>query len=338
MKVLLTGVAGFIGHHVGTRLREDGHDVLGVDDLNDYYSVELKRDRIRALRGREANGGFEFLHGDLSDRSLTERLFSEGSFDRVIHLAAQPGVRYSLEDPHRYVDSNLVAFVNVLEGCRHAGVEHLVFASSSSVYGADRGLPYSVRDPVDHPVSLYAATKKSGEALAHSYASLYGLPVTGLRFFTVYGPWGRPDMAYYQFADRITDGRPIEVYNHGEMWRDFTYVDDVVEGVVRVLETPPEPDETWSGEHPDPATSYAPYRLYNIGRGEPVKLLRFIELLEEALGREAEKDFLPMQPGDVESTHADVTALREAVGYRPEVSLEEGIGRFVAWYRDYHRS
>ncbi len=338
MKVLLTGAAGFIGYHVGARLREDDHDVLGVDDLNDYYSVELKRDRIRALRGREGAGGFEFRHGDLSDRSLTEGLFSEGAFDRVIHLAAQPGVRYSLEDPHRYVDSNLVAFVNVLEGCRHAGVEHLVFASSSSVYGANRGQPYSVRDPVDHPVSLYAATKKSGEALAHSYASLYGLPVTGLRFFTVYGPWGRPDMAYYEFADRITDGRPIEVYNHGEMWRDFTYVDDVVEGVVRVLDTLPEPDESWSGEHPDPATSYAPYRLYNVGRGEPVKLLRFIELLEEALGRQAEKDFLPMQPGDVESTHADVTALREAVGYRPEVSLEEGIGRFVAWYRDYHRS
>lgn len=357
-RVLVTGAAGFIGAHLTLRLLEEGVDVTGVDDLNDYYDPALKRARLDWIRRRARRGGsngvdgrsdaqsrrartasgagrFTFHRLDLADRAGARALFADEDFGRVVHLAAQAGVRYSLENPHKYVDANLVAFVNVLEGCRDGGVEHLVFASSSSVFGANTRQPYRVTDTVDHPVSLYAATKKSGELLAHSYAALYGLPCTGLRYFTVYGPWGRPDMAYFKFADRITSGRPIEVYNRGEMWRDFTFVDDVVEGTVRVLGTLPGPDPEWSGDDPDPATSFAPYRVYNIGHGQPVKLTRFIELLEEALGRRAEKELLPMQPGDVPSTHADVSGLERAVGYRPRVPLEQGIPRFVDWYREW---
>lgn len=336
--ILVTGAAGFIGYHVAGRLVEDGHQVVGVDDLNDYYDPALKHARLERLRERESGspGSFRFVEHDLAERQGTADLFEDGGFRRVAHLAAQAGVRYSLEHPHEYVSSNVVAFLNVLEGCRHHGVEHLAYASSSSVFGANTRQPYSVRDNVDHPVSLYAATKKSDELLAHAYSSLYDLPATGLRYFTVYGPWGRPDMAYYKFARLISGGRPIEVYNRGEMWRDFTYVDDVLEGTVRVLWSDPEPDPDWSGDAPDPATSFAPWRVYNIGYGRPVKLLRFIEVLEEALGREAEKEFLPMQPGDVVSTHADVSGLEEAVGYRPEIPLEEGIPRFVEWFREYH--
>lgn len=331
-QILVTGAAGFIGFHVASRLLAEGARVVGVDNLNDYYDPQLKRDRLDRLRGRD---GFRFEKVDVSDREAVAGLFEAGAFDRVVHLAAQAGVRYSLENPHSYVDSNLVGFVNMLEGCRHGEVPHLVFASSSSVYGANEKQPYSAEDTVDHPVSLYAATKKSDELMAHAYASLYDLPVTGLRFFTVYGPWGRPDMAAYIFADRILRGEPIDVFNHGDMHRDFTYVDDVVEGTVRLLDEIPAGDPDWDPDAPNPATSYAPYRVYNIGRGEPVHLMGFIEALEDALGREAEKNFLPMQPGDIQSTHADVTGLRDAVGYRPQVSVEEGTRRFAEWFRAY---
>lgn len=333
MQYLVTGAAGFIGFHVARRLLSEGETVLGVDNLNDYYDVALKEDRLGRLRGE---AGFEFEKLDIADRAAMEDLFEGTSVDGVVHLAAQAGVRHSLEEPHTYVRSNLVGFLNVLEGCRHHDVPHLVFASSSSVYGANEKQPYSVQDTVDHPVSLYAATKKSDELMAHAYANLYDLPVTGLRYFTVYGPWGRPDMAAYIFADRILRGEPIDVFNHGDMQRDFTYVDDVVEGTLRVLERPPDGDPDWDGSDPDPATSHAPYRIFNIGRGDPVHLMDFIEALEEALGREAEKNFRPMQPGDIPSTHADVTGLEEAVGYRPRVSVEEGTRRFAEWFREYH--
>ena len=332
--VLLTGAAGFIGFHVAQRLLADGHHVLGLDNLSEYYDPTLKQARLDQLTPHAA---FTFERLDVSDRAGMAELFRRHRPARVVHLAAQAGVRYSLRNPHAYVDANLVGFLNVLEGCRHHAVEHLVFASSSSVYGANTRLPFSVHDNVDHPLSLYAATKKANELMAHTYAHLYGLPCTGLRFFTVYGPWGRPDMALFLFAQAILEDRPIDVFNEGRMQRDFTYVDDIVEGLVRVLAKPPAPDPTWSGEHPDAGTSRAAYRVYNIGNDRPVELLRFIEVLEQCLGKRARKNLLPMQPGDVPATRADVTDLVRDVGYRPHTTVEEGVARFVSWYREYYR-
>lgn len=331
--VLVTGVAGFIGYHVAERLLREGFDVWGIDNLNDYYDVRLKQARLARLEGKP---GFTFYKLDITDRAGMERLFGEGQFRYVIHLAAQAGVRYSLVNPHAYVESNLVGFTNILEGCRHTGVGHLVYASSSSVYGANTRLPFSTRDNVDHPVSLYAATKKANELMAHTYAHLYALPVTGLRFFTVYGPWGRPDMALFLFTRAILEGQPIEVFNHGHMRRDFTYIDDIVEGIVRLMVQPAEGDPDWVGDAPDPSRSRAPYRVFNIGNTQPVELLRFVELIEAALGKKAEKVFGPMQPGDVPATFADVADLENAVGFRPATPLEEGIRRFVAWYREFY--
>ena len=333
MSVLLTGAAGFIGYHVAQRLLTDGHHVVGVDNLSDYYDPALKQARLDRLT---PHPGFGFERVDVSDRTATIQLFRRHRPTRVVHLAAQAGVRHSLTHPDAYVDANVVGFLNVLEGCRHQSVEHLVFASSSSVYGANTRLPFSVHDNVDHPLSLYAATKKANELMAHSYAHLYGLPCTGLRFFTVYGPWGRPDMALFLFTRAILEGRPIDVFNEGRMQRDFTYVDDVVEGVVRILKKPPVPDLAWSGDRPDPGTSRAPYRIYNIGNDRPVELLRYIEVLEKCLGRTAKKNFLPLQPGDVPVTRADVDDLARDFGYRPQTTVEEGIARFVEWYRGYY--
>jgi UDP-glucuronate 4-epimerase len=310
-----------------------GGTVIGVDNLNDYYDVTLKEARLNELLDHPK---FSFEKGDLSDRRFVESIFEKHAFDRVINLAAQAGVRYSLENPHAYIDSNIVAFTNVLEGCRRTGVGHLVFASSSSVYGANTALPFSVHQQVDHPLSLYAATKKANELMAHTYAHLYGLPVTGLRFFTVYGPWGRPDMALYLFTNAILEGRPIDVFNNGNMSRDFTYVDDIVDGIVRITSRVAAPDPEWTGDDPDPGTSNAPYRIYNIGNSDPVDLCHLIELLERELGTVATKNFLPMQPGDVRSTFADVRDLEEAVGFRPRTPIEEGVRRFVEWYRSYH--
>jgi len=334
MKILVTGAAGFIGMHVAERLLGRGDEVVGIDNLNAYYDVSLKESRLERLR---RHTGFRFLKMELADREAVPELFRTEKFGRVIHLAAQAGVRYSLENPHAYVDSNITGFVNVLEGCRHNQVEHLVFASSSSVYGANTSMPFSVHDNVDHPVSLYAASKKANELMAHTYAHLYGLPVTGLRFFTVYGPWGRPDMAMFLFARAILANRPIDIFNHGRMQRDFTYIDDIAEGVVRISESFPTPNPRWSGNAPDPATSSAPYRLYNIGNHNPTQLMRLIEVLEGELGRKAEKNFLPMQPGDVVATYADVEDLKRDVGFSPSVPIEEGVGHFVRWYRDHYR-
>ncbi|HOR72957.1 MAG TPA: NAD-dependent epimerase [Verrucomicrobiota bacterium] len=333
MKLLVTGVAGFIGYHVAERLIARGDQVIGLDNLNDYYDVRLKEARLARLTGR---AGFEFHRLNLADRDGLERLFADTRPRRVIHLAAQAGVRYSLTNPRAYVDSNLVGFTNILEGCRHNGLEHLVYASSSSVYGANTRMPFSVHQNVDHPLSLYAATKKANELMAHTYSHLYGLPTTGLRFFTVYGPWGRPDMALFLFTKAILEGRPIDVFNEGRMRRDFTYIDDIVEGVVRVVDRVATPNPAWSGDAPDPGTSAAPYRLYNIGNNNPVELLRLIELLEQALGRAAQKRMLPMQPGDVPATYADVDDLMRDVGFRPATSIEEGVRRFVAWYRSFY--
>jgi UDP-glucuronate 4-epimerase len=318
---------------VAGRLLADGQRVVGLDNLSDYYDPTLKQARLDRLT---PHAGFAFERVDVSDRAGTGEVFRRHRPARVVHLAAQAGVRYSLVNPHAYVDANLVGFLNVLEGCRHHGVEHLVFASSSSVYGANTRLPFSVHDNVDHPLSLYAATKKANELMAHTYAHLYGLPATGLRFFTVYGPWGRPDMALFLFTQAILAGKPIDVFNHGRMQRDFTYVDDVVEGVVRVLARPPAPDPEWFGDRPDPGTSQAPYRIYNIGNDRPVELLRYIEVLEGCLGRTAEKHFLPLQPGDVPATRADVDDLGRDFGYRPRTTVEEGVARFVEWYRGYY--
>lgn len=327
MKVLVTGVAGFIGYFVAQRLLADGDVVCGIDNLNDYYDVSLKHGRLEQLL---PHSSFSFFPVDLADRAKIETLFQEESFDRVIHLAAQAGVRYSLQNPYAYADSNLTGFIHLLEGCRHTGIEHLVYASSSSVYGANRKVPFSTVDNVDHPVSLYAATKKANELMAHSYSHLYNLPTTGLRFFTVYGPWGRPDMAYFKFVDAIANGRPIQVYNHGKMQRDFTYIDDVVEGVVRTVRHLPKPIV-------DPAfNTAAPYQLYNIGNHSPVELMRFIEIIEQALGKTAEKEMMPMQPGDVTATYADVADLTADVGFAPSTPLEVGIEKFVAWYKDYY--
>jgi UDP-glucuronate 4-epimerase len=334
MKILVTGAAGFIGFHAAKALLDRGDQVVGLDNMSPYYDVNLKKARLDLLRKRN---GFSFVEADLADRTAMEELFRNEEFDRVVHLAAQAGVRYSLEHPHSYADSNLVGFLNVLEGCRHNGVEHLVFASSSSVYGSNTQMPYSVHHNVDHPVSLYAATKKSNELMAHTYAHLYELPVTGLRFFTVYGPWGRPDMSLFLFTKKILAGEPIDVFNHGDHARDFTYIDDIVEGVVRTLDQVPKPDPSWNSDASDPGTSSAPYRIYNIGNNSPVGLMQFIECLEKALGKEAEKNYLPMQPGDVRETFADIDELGEAVGFRPDTPLEEGIQRFVEWYREHYQ-
>ncbi len=333
MKILVTGAAGFIGSHVAQRLLERGDEVIGLDNLNDYYDVRLKEARLARLQGRP---GFRFVRMDLADRPGTAALFERERPRRVVHLAAQAGVRYSLTRPDAYVDSNLVGFVNVLEGCRHQQIEHLVYASSSSVYGANTRLPFSVHDNVNHPVSLYAATKKANELMAHTYSHLFGLPTTGLRFFTVYGPWGRPDMALFLFTQAILEGRPIDVFNDGRMRRDFTYIDDIVEGVVRVTDRVAAADPAWSGESPDPGSSRAPYRLYNIGNSRPVELLRLIACLEEALGRPAQKRMMPMQPGDVLATYAEVNDLAADVGFKPATPLEEGVRRFVEWYRGYY--
>jgi UDP-glucuronate 4-epimerase len=332
--VLVTGAAGFIGYHVAQRLLTDGHRVVGIDNLSDYYDPALKQARLDRLA---AQAGFGFELADVSDREAMADLFGRLRPARIVHLAAQAGVRHSLSHPHAYVDANLVGFLNVLEGSRHQRVEHLVFASSSSVYGANTRLPFSVHDNVDHPLSLYAATKKANELMAHSYAHLYGLPCTGLRFFTVYGPWGRPDMALFLFTRAILEDRPIDVFNEGRMQRDFTYVDDVVEGIVRVLAEPPAADPAWSGDRPDPGTSRGPYRIYNIGNDRPVELLRYIEVLEKCLGRTAKKNFLPLQPGDVPATRADIDDLVRDFGYRPRTTIEDGVARFVEWYRAYYR-
>ena len=334
-RILVTGAAGFIGSAVCRSLLARGDHVTGIDNLSDYYDVALKQARLENLQG-DSTAGFEFRRADLADRPAMERLFAEGNFDKVVHLAAQPGVRYSIDHPHAYAESNLLGFLNVLEGCRHNGVQHLVFASSSSVYGANESMPFSVGDNVDHPVSLYAASKKSNELMAHAYAHLYSLPATGLRFFTVYGPWGRPDMAPVLFTRAILAGEPIKVFNYGKHRRDFTYIDDIVEGVVRTVDRPAMPDPEWNGEHPNPATSSAPWRLYNIGSNNPVELGRFIEVLEDALGKKAEKIMLPLQPGDVPDTYADVQSLVDDIGYQPATSLEDGVARFVEWYRAYY--
>lgn len=332
--ILVTGVAGFIGYHVARRLLERGDRVLGLDNVNAYYDVRLKEARLAQLAPFER---FQFVKLDLADRHGMRALFTEHPIRCVVHLAAQAGVRYSLVNPHAYTDSNIEGFMNILEGCRHARVEHLVYASSSSVYGGNTHMPFSVHDNVDHPVSLYAASKKANELMAHCYAHLYKIPCTGLRFFTVYGPWGRPDMALFIFTKAILEGRPIEVYNYGRMQRDFTYIDDIVEGVVRTLDRPAQPDPAWSGERPDPGTSSAPYRLYNIGNHQPVDLLRFIEVLEQALGKKAEKKLLPVQPGDVPATYADIDDLARDVGFKPTTPIEVGIPRFVQWYREYYK-
>lgn len=331
--VLVTGAAGFIGYHVADRLLAAGTPVVGLDNLNDYYDPTLKAARLARLEGRP---GFRFVKLDLADRQGITELFTTERFDRVIHLAAQAGVRYSLTNPHAYADSNLVGFLHILEGCRHTDVAHLTYASSSSVYGANTTMPFSVHDNVDHPLSLYAATKKANELMAHTYSHLYGLPTTGLRFFTVYGPWGRPDMAMFLFTKAILAGRPIDVFNHGQMRRDFTYIDDIVEGVLRVSERTATPDPAWQGETPDPGTSRAPYRIYNIGNNQPVELMDVIATLERELGQTAVKNMLPMQPGDVPATYADIDDLARDVGFRPATPIAEGLRRFVAWYRQFY--
>lgn len=330
---LVTGAAGFIGFHTSRRLLERGDEVVGLDSVNDYYDVTLKESRLAMLAKFP---GFRLERVKLEDRPGVERVFAEGQFERVINLAAQAGVRYSLTHPHAYIDSNLVGFLHILEGCRHHGVQHLTYASSSSVYGANTAMPFSVHQNVDHPVSLYAATKKANELMAHTYSHLYGLPTTGLRFFTVYGPWGRPDMALFLFTKAILEGKPIDVFNHGRMQRDFTYIDDIVEGVIRTSDHTAAPNTDWDSDHPDPATSRAPYRLYNIGNNNPVELMELIATLEGALGRTAEKNLLPMQPGDVPATYADVEALVQDVGFAPRTPIADGVNAFVQWYRSYY--
>ena len=334
MKVLVTGAAGFIGFHTARALLDRGDEVIGLDNLNPYYDVTLKEARLAELEPRNR---FTFVKADLADKAAIDKLFAEHRPERVIHLAAQAGVRYSLTHPEAYVQSNLVGFLNILEACRHSGVEHLVFASSSSVYGANTRVPFSVHQNVDHPVSFYAATKKSNELMAHAYAHLYRLPTTGLRFFTVYGPWGRPDMALFKFVKQILADEPIDIFNEGRHARDFTYIDDIVEAVVRVVDRVPQLDPDWSGDAPDPSSSSAPYRLYNIGNHRSVQLMDFVAAIEKALGREAKKNFLPLQPGDVPATYADVSDLKRDIGFEPNTPLEEGIRRFVAWYRDYNK-
>ena len=333
-KILVTGAAGFIGFHLSQRFLDAGDTVVGIDNLNDYYDVNLKKSRLARL---ENHRRFRFIRMDLADREGIAALFKKEAFELVVHLAAQAGVRYSIVNPYAYIDSNLVGFINILEGCRQQKVQHLVFASSSSVYGANTLMPFSVHHTVDHPLSLYAATKKANELMAHTYASLYNLPCTGLRFFTVYGPWGRPDMALFLFTKAILEDQPIDVYNQGNMKRDFTYIDDIIEGVYRVAAKIPAPNPKWQGNHPDPATSFAPYKIYNIGNNHPVELIYFIETLEKNLHKKAKKIFLPMQPGDVPATCADVDDLMADVGFKPATSIEEGIKKFLSWYKDYYK-
>ncbi len=332
-KFLVTGVAGFIGFHLTQRLLARGDEVVGLDNLNDYYRVELKQDRLSQLVGQE---NFRFIEMDIADRELIPGVFESEQFDVVVNLAAQAGVRYSLENPHAYIDANVVGFTNVLEGCRHNGVKHLVYASSSSVYGGNTTMPFSIHHNVDHPISLYAATKKANELMAHTYSHLYGLPTTGLRFFTVYGPWGRPDMALFLFTEAIVSGKPIDVFNNGKMRRDFTYVADIVEGILRVADNTATGNPDWSSAAPDPATSASPYRVYNIGNNQPVELMYLIEVLEDCLGKKAEKNFMGMQPGDVPATFADVDDLIRDVDFKPATSIETGVSNFVKWYREYH--
>jgi UDP-glucuronate 4-epimerase len=349
MKILVTGTAGFIGYHLARRLLERGDEVVGLDNINDYYDIRVKHGRLKEtgidpeallyghLHRSETYHDYRFVKLNLEDREAIEKLFAEEKFDAVCHLAAQAGVRYSLTNPHAYIESNIVGFTNILEGCRHHGVRHLAYASSSSVYGLNETMPFSTRHNVDHPISLYAASKKSNELMAHTYSHLYGLPTTGLRFFTVYGPWGRPDMALFLFTKAILEDRPIDVFNYGEMRRDFTYVADIIEGLVRVIDHPPRGNPDWSGKHPDPGSSKAPYKIYNIGNNSPVKLMDFITAIEEAIGKEAKKNLLPIQPGDVPATYADVSDLIEDLGYKPATPIREGIGKFVAWYREFYR-
>lgn len=334
MKYLVTGAAGFIGFHVTQRLLAAGHQVVGLDNLNDYYDVNLKTARLDLIKNHPE---FTFVKGDLADREGIAELFRAQRFQRVIHLAAQAGVRYSLENPLAYADANLIGHLNILEGCRHNQVEHLLYASSSSVYGLNRKMPFSTDDSVDHPVSLYAATKKANELMSHTYSHLYGIPTTGLRFFTVYGPWGRPDMALFKFTRAMIAGEKIDVYNHGQMRRDFTYIDDIAEAILRLQDVIPQADSRWTVESGSPATSSAPYRVYNIGNSQPVTLMSYIEALESALGQTAQKNMLPMQPGDVMETSADTSALYKVIGFKPQTSVEEGVARFVAWYKDFYR-
>jgi len=334
MKILITGVAGFIGHTLAIRMLERGDEVVGIDNLNHYYDVRLKENRLVRL---SAYPKFRFIKLDLADRDGMKSLFATEKFDKVMNLAAQAGVRYSIENPQAYIEANIVGFTNVLEGARHNGVKHLVYASSSSVYGANTKLPFAESDSVDHPISLYAASKKANELMAHTYSDLFKLPTTGLRFFTVYGPWGRPDMALFKFTKAILAGETIQVFNHGNMVRDFTYIDDIIEGVVRVIDNTAQPDPSWTGNAPNPATSYAPYRVYNIGNNSPVQLMRYINALEEQLGKKAIMEMLPMQPGDVPATQADVSRLEHDVGFKPATKVEDGIARFVKWYRDYYK-
>ena len=332
-RVLITGAAGFIGFHLSLRLLKDGCHVTGIDNLNSYYDVKLKEARLEKLTPFE---NFSFYKMDISDKKSLETIFNNTKYDVVVNLAAQAGVRYSIENPHAYVDSNIVGFVNLLESCRHKDVKHFVFASSSSVYGANTKMPFSVHNNVDHPVSLYAATKKANELMAHAYSHLYGLHCTGLRFFTVYGPWGRPDMALFLFTKAIIEEQPIRVFNHGRMQRDFTYIDDIVEGVVRIMARLPEPNPTWNGDNPDPGTSYARYKIYNIGNNNPVELMEFVGVIEKLLGKKAKKEFLDLQPGDVPATYADIDDLIKDVGFKPETSIETGIKRFILWYNNYY--
>lgn len=331
--ILVTGAAGFIGYHLAQRLLTEGFKVIGIDNKNDYYDVQLKTDRVNQLISQQ---GFVFHQVDLDNKMAIDRIFQQEHFDAIVNLAAQAGVRYSLQNPSAYINSNITGFLHILEGCRYYQAGQLIYASSSSVYGANTSMPFSVHDNVDHPISLYAATKKSNELMAHAYSHLYGIPTTGLRFFTVYGPWGRPDMAYFSFTRDILIGRTIKIFNHGKMKRDFTYIDDIVEGIVRLLNRKAEPNLTWTGKEPDPATSYAPYRVYNIGNNAPIELMKLVNLLEHNLGVEAKKEFLPMQPGDVLETYADIDDLARDVGFAPRTSIEEGIAKFVEWYKEYY--
>jgi len=334
MKIMVTGTAGFIGNHLAIKLLERGDEVIGIDNLNDYYDVNLKLARLDRIKDHE---NFTDIRADISDREAMEQLFEEHKPQRVVNLAAQAGVRYSIENPHAYIESNIVGYLNILEGCRHHNVEHLVYASSSSVYGANETMPFSVHDNVDHPLSLYAASKKANELMAHTYSNLYNLPTTGLRFFTVYGPWGRPDMALFLFTKAIMEGKPIDVFNYGKHRRDFTYIDDIVEGVIRTLDNVATANKEWSGKEPDSGTSKAPWRVYNIGNQSPVELMDYIDTLEKFLGKKVEKNLLPLQPGDVPDTYADVEALVKDVGYKPNTTIDQGIEKFVAWYKDYYK-